>query len=79
MTIYYKYLKELNMDIQIGNSQTKVCPLCEKIVDISKFRMHEIGCNRSNYKCKECNMCVPKAERVEHEYEEHGSMTCSHC
>jgi hypothetical protein len=33
--------------------------------------MHDIGCSRQNYKCKECNKCVPKAEKDEHEAEEH--------
>lgn len=62
-----------------GPVETKRCPLCEKDIELAKFRMHEIGCARANYKCAECGMCVPKAEREEHEEEEHAVMTCAHC
>ena len=61
------------------NVETKRCPLCEKDIELSKFRMHDIGCSRANYKCKECGQCVPKAEREEHEEEEHAIMTCPDC
>ena len=67
------------MDIQEGAVETKMCPLCEKMIDVSKFKMHEIGCYRANYRCKECNMVVPKAEREDHEEEEHAIMTCAFC
>ena len=59
------------MEATEGPVETKRCPLCEKDIELAKFRMHDIGCSRANYKCKECNMCVPKAEREEHEEEEH--------
>ena len=59
--------------------ETKKCPLCEKDVEVSKFRMHDIGCARQNYRCKECKQCVPKAEQEEHEEEEHAIMTCPDC
>ena len=29
--------------------------------------MHEIGCARNNYKCRDCGDVVAKAEREEHE------------
>ena len=56
-----------------------MCSMCEKMIPVSKFRMHEIGCLRQNYRCKECGMCVPKAEREEHEEEEHAIMNCANC
>ena len=59
--------------------ETRRCPLCDKDIEVSKFRMHEIGCARANYKCKECGMCVPKDEREEHEEEWHAIMTCADC
>jgi hypothetical protein len=40
-------------------------------MEASKFRLHEIGCARNNYKCKECGECVAKAEKEEHEEEAH--------
>ena len=59
--------------------ETKHCNICEKDIEVSKFRMHDIGCSRQNYKCKECGMCVPKAEKEEHDEEEHGDVKCEHC
>ena len=67
------------VDIAEGPVETKQCPLCEKWIDISKFRMHEIGCMRANYKCKVCGMCVPKDEKEEHEEEWHSIVKCIHC
>ena len=67
------------MDVSEGPVETKRCPLCDKDIEVSKFRMHEIGCMRSNYKCFECGMCVPKAEKEEHEEEEHAEMSCPFC
>lgn len=46
---------------------------------MSKFRMHDIGCARSNYKCKECGEVVPKAEKDEHEATAHKQIICQHC
>ena len=43
---------ENNMEVSEGPPvETRRCPLCEKDIEISKFRMHEIGCARANYKC----------------------------
>ena len=47
--------------------ETKKCSTCERDIEASKFRMHEIGCARMNYKCKECGEVVAKADREEHE------------
>tara|TARA_B110000285_G_scaffold13608_2_gene13443 strand:+ start:77 stop:325 length:249 start_codon:yes stop_codon:yes gene_type:complete len=59
--------------------ETKHCNICDKDVEASKFRMHDIGCSRQNYKCKECNMCVAKEDKEEHEEEEHTEIICQHC
>ena len=67
------------MDVSEGPVETKKCSLCEKDIEVPKFRMHEIGCLRSNYKCKECGMCVAKEDKEDHEEEEHAEMTCSNC
>ena len=58
-------------DNQIVQEETKKCGTCERQIEASKFRMHEIGCARNNYKCKECGEIVAKAEREEHEKEAH--------
>lgn len=47
----------------------KLCSLCLKMIDISKFRIHEVMCNRMNYRCPKCNMLVPKAEKASHDEE----------
>jgi Fe-S-cluster-containing dehydrogenase component len=51
--------------------ETKNCSMCEKAIETSKFRMHEMGCLRQNYKCTECGACVAKCDKEEHEEEEH--------
>lgn len=51
--------------------ETKLCTNCEKQIEVSKFRMHDIQCKRLKYKCKECGMIVEKAEKEEHEATEH--------
>ncbi len=59
--------------------ETKVCPTCEKDIGVSKFRMHEIGCARNNYKCRECGEVVPKAEKEDHEATAHKPVSCQYC
>ena len=59
--------------------ETKRCGLCEQDIEVSKFRMHDIGCSRQNYKCKQCGACVAKCEKEEHDEEEHVSITCEYC
>ena len=59
--------------------ETKKCSTCERDIDVTKFRMHEIGCARSNYKCRECGEVVAKADKEEHDAEAHKPMTCKYC
>ena len=49
------------------------------MIDASKFRMHDIGCARSNYKCKVCGEVVPKADKDEHEATAHKMVSCQYC
>ena len=55
---------------------TKKCGTCEKEIDATKFRIHEIGCARSNYKCKKCGEIVAKAEKEDHDNEAHTKEPC---
>ena len=60
-------------------AETKKCSNCERDIEASKFRMHEIGCARMNYKCKECGEVVAKADKEEHDAEAHKPITCQYC
>jgi len=55
---------------------TKQCGTCEQAIEVSKFRMHEIGCARNNYKCKECGDVVAKADREDHDSTAHKPRRC---
>jgi len=33
---------------------SKKCDVCEKDIDVAKFRLHEAQCARNNYKCTKC-------------------------
>lgn len=59
--------------------ETKTCSTCDKPIELSKFRMHDIGCSRQNYKCKDCGQCIAKADKEEHDEEEHKNMVCPDC
>ena len=50
----------------------KKCGICDNDIEEPKFRLHEIGCSRNNYRCKECGIAVAKAEKEEHEAEAHA-------
>jgi hypothetical protein len=54
-----------------GEETLKTCSICDQQVPESKFRLHEIGCARSNYRCRECGVAVAKDEKEEHEAEAH--------
>ena len=41
--------------------------------------MHDIGCSRQNYKCKECNKCVAKSDKETHDSEMHKDIVCPDC
>lgn len=42
---------QTNQVLQEEPVETKVCGTCEKPIELAKFRIHEIGCARNNYKC----------------------------
>lgn len=58
---------------------TKKCGTCQRDIEQSKFRMHEIGCARNNYKCQICGDIVAKAEKEEHDKEAHVKVSCQFC
>ena len=62
--------------VESQTEEQKKCPTCERMIEISKFRMHDIGCARSNYKCKECGEVVPKSDKEEHEATAHKQTIC---
>ena len=43
--------------------ETKKCQICDQLIETSKFRLHDMGCSRQNYRCRECNIAVPKADK----------------
>jgi DNA-directed RNA polymerase subunit RPC12/RpoP len=49
------------------------------MIEMSKFRMHDVGCARMNYKCKVCGEVVLKAEKDEHEAKAHAKVQCQYC
>jgi endogenous inhibitor of DNA gyrase (YacG/DUF329 family) len=55
---------------------TKRCGTCEREIEVSKFRMHEIGCARNNYKCPTCGEIVAKNDREDHNKEAHTKVVC---
>ena len=57
----------------------KHCSLCDKDIEASRFKMHEIGCMRQNYKCKYTGKCVAKADREEHEADILSEAKCQYC
>jgi DNA-directed RNA polymerase subunit RPC12/RpoP len=61
---------------QVPAEETKKCSTCEKQIELSKFRMHDIGCARSNYKCKECGDIVAKSDKEEHDKDAHTKVVC---
>ena len=56
--------------------ETKICSTCKQPIDVSKFRIHEIGCARNNYICKVCGELVAKSEKEEHDSEAHTKVVC---
>lgn len=50
--------------------------MCAREIEVSKHRMHEVGCARMNYKCAVCGEIVAKAEKEEHDKEAHTKVVC---
>lgn len=63
----------------VETEETKLCKNCERGIEASKFRMHEMQCARINYKCQDCGQIVAKADKAEHEAEAHVPVVCQHC
>ena len=62
-----------------SGEETKECSNCNRQIEVSKIRMHEIGCARQYYRCKQCNEMVLKSEREEHEEECANRIKCKYC
>ena len=62
-----------------ATGETKKCSTCERDIEAAKIRMHEMGCARMNYKCRECGEVVAKSEKEEHETEAHVAVKCQFC
>ena len=62
--------------VPAGDEPRKKCGTCEKEIELSKFRLHEMGCARNNYKCQQCGDIVAKAEKEEHDKEAHTKVVC---
>ena len=61
---------------------TKLCGMCQKSIEVAKFRLHEAACARNNYKCAKCGEIVSKADREQHEEDMHTDkpdITCDLC
>ena len=54
--------------------------MCEKPIEVQKYRLHEVACSRQNYKCKKCGEVIPKSDREQHD-EDHDKpdITCDLC
>jgi DNA-directed RNA polymerase subunit RPC12/RpoP len=55
---------------------TKKCSTCQRDIEVSKHRMHEVGCARMNYKCVTCGEIVAKSEKEEHDRDAHTKVVC---
>jgi len=62
-----------------ATEETKMCSTCNRPIEMSKIRMHEIGCARMNYRCAECGDVVAKSEKEEHEKDAHVKLKCQYC
>jgi len=57
-----------------NSEETKLCPTCDKDIEVSKFRIHDIQCGRMNYRCH-CGMAVSKEDKEHHETEMHVNVS----
>lgn len=56
-----------------------MCRNCERQIEVSKHRMHEVQCARMNVKCKECGEVVSKEDKEEHDAKAHVPVKCQYC
>jgi len=67
------------MESVASEEPRKKCSNCQRDIELSKHRMHEIGCARMNYKCNVCGEIVAKSEKEEHDKEAHTKVICQYC
>lgn len=73
---------EAQQNSHAGEKETKECKMCRRQICVTKFRMHEIGCVRSNFFCERCGMAVPKTDKEQHEIDAHTEqkkLKCNQC
>ena len=61
---------------------TKTCEMCEKPIELNKFRLHSVACSRNNYKCTKCGEIVAKSDKDQHEEDVHSDkpeLKCDLC
>ena len=56
--------EEENKMCEAQADQSKKCTLCLRMIENTKFRLHDIMCHKQNYKCATCNEIVPKQDRA---------------
>eukprot|EP00456_Euglypha_rotunda_P062825 TRINITY_DN5302_c0_g1_i1.p1 TRINITY_DN5302_c0_g1~~TRINITY_DN5302_c0_g1_i1.p1 ORF type:complete len:573 (-),score=52.98 TRINITY_DN5302_c0_g1_i1:11-1729(-) len=44
----------------------KRCPSCNHYVPLARFAMHQIHCERNNFRCPKCNLLMQKKKKDEH-------------
>ena len=59
--------------------EQKQCQVCEQLIFVSKFRLHETQCARNNTKCEKCGKVILKADKDQHMLDEHTEKACSLC
>ena len=52
-------------------AETKICDVCQKPIEVAKYRLHSVACARNNYRCAKCGEIVAKVEREQHEEDVH--------
>ena len=52
-------------------TQEKACSNCNKLIEATKYRLHESTCRRNTYKCTKCGEVLPKCMQEQHDFEQH--------
>lgn len=43
-------------------AESKACSLCQKQIELAKFKLHDVMCHRMNFKCQTCGAVANKKE-----------------
>ena len=58
--------------------ETQLCSSCDKQIEKTKMRLHDIQCARMTYRCH-CGTAVAKSDKEHHESEMHTLSKCADC